>query len=159
MKSPNSRRLPGSPHRQRGIAAVEAAIMIPILIVFLTFPIFYARCYWHYTVAQKAAQDAARYLSSVPALEMQSKKLAKAAAAVSLEIAQREIAELAPGTSIDDPQVYCDAVLCGSVAGKVPSTVHVFINFGIVDNIFGVVDTGRYGIQITADVTMRYVGH
>lgn len=159
MKTPNPRRFPGSPHRQRGVAAVEAAIVLPILIVFLTFPIFYARCYWHYTVAQKAAQDAARYLSSVPAQEMRSKKLAKEAAAIALEIAQREIAELAPGTSIDNPQVYCDGALCGTFPGQVPGRVNVLLNFGIVDNIFGIVDTGRYGIQVTADVTMRYVGH
>jgi hypothetical protein len=34
----------------------------------------------------------------------------------------------------------------------------VFINFGMVDNFFGVVETPRYGVQVTADVTMRYVG-
>lgn len=159
MKTMNPGRIPGLPHRQRGVAAIEAAIVLPILVLFLTFPIFYARCYWHYTVAQKAAQDAARYLSSVPAQEMRSKKLAKAAAALALQIAQREIAELAPGTSIDDPQVYCDTSLCGTFPGTLPSTVRVLLSFGIVDKIFVVVDTGRYGIQITADVTMRYVGH
>jgi hypothetical protein len=157
MKTPSPRRLPAPPRRQRGVAAVEAAIVLPILILFLTFPIFFARCYWHYTAAQKAAQDAARYLSTVPAQEMRSKKLAKAAAAIALEIAQKEIAELAPGTTIDDPQVYCDESLCGTFPGKLPGTVHVLLNFGVVDNIFGVVDTGRYGFQITADVTMPYV--
>lgn len=159
MKTPNPRRLPGLSDRQRGAAAVEAALVLPLLLVFLTFPIFYARCYWHYTVAQKAAQDAARYLSSVPAQEMRSRPLAREAAAVALEIAQKEIAELAPGTSIDNPQVYCDQTLCGTFPGRLPGTVHVVLNFGIVDNIFGVVDTGRYGIQVTADVTMPYVGH
>lgn len=150
---------PPLPAARRGAAAIEAAIILPIIIVFLTFPIFYARCFWHYTAAQKAAQDAARYLSAVPAQEMRSKKLAKAAAVIALQIAQREIAELSPGTEIDDPQIYCDDVLCGSVPGKVPDTVHVFINFGMLDNFFGAVDTGRYGLQITADVRMRYVGH
>lgn len=159
MKTANPRRLPRAPYRQRGVAAVEAAVLLPVLILFITFPIFFARCYWHYTVAQKAAQDAARYLSSVPAQEMRSKKLAKAAAAVALDIARREIAELAPGTAIDDPQIYCDQSLCGTFPGKVPNTVHVLLNFGMVDTGFGVVDTGRYGFQITADVTMRYVGH
>jgi len=149
-------RHPGT--RERGVVAIELGILLPILIVFLTFPVFYARCFWHYTAAQKAAQDAARYLSMVPAAEMRSKKLAKAAAAIAVEIARREIAELAPGTDFDPPQTACDGLACGSTAGKVPDKVRVFINFGMVDSFFGVVETPRYGLQITADVTLRYVG-
>lgn len=143
--------------RENGAAAIELAIILPILIVFLTYPVLFARCYWHYTAAQKAAQDAARYLSTVPVAEMRTKKLAKAAAAVALEIAQREIAELAPGSDFDPPQVTCDDLACGSSAGKVPGTVRVFINFGVTDTIFGL-ETPRYGYQITADVRLRYVG-
>jgi hypothetical protein len=29
----------------------------------------------------------------------------------------------------------------------------------MADTFFGVVDTGRYGLLITADVTMRYAGN
>lgn len=153
-----SKKSPARPWRQRGGAAVEAAILLPIFVSFLTFPIFYARCFWHYTVAQKAAQDAARYLSAVPAREMRSKKLVKAAGAIAIEIANRELAELSPGTEIDPPILYCDDVVCGTYSGTVPSNVRVVVNFGMRDTFFGVVDTGRYGIQITADVKMRYVG-
>lgn len=145
--------------RERGVVAVEMGILLPILIIFLVFPIFYARCFWHYTAAQKAAQDAARYLSMVPAAEMRSKKLAKAAAAIAVEIAQREIAELAPGTDFDPPQALCDGANCGSIPGKAPTNVRVLINFGMVDNLFGIVETPRYGLLITADVTLRYVGN
>lgn len=154
-----SRRSPAKRSRQRGAAAVEAAIVLPIFLTLMTFPFFYARCFWHYTAAQKAAYDAARYLSTVPAREMRSKKLAKAAAAIALEIAQREIAELSPGTEIDPPQIYCDDALCGTFPGTVPSTVHVLLNFGMRDTYFGVIDTGRYGLQVTSDVKMRYVGN
>lgn len=158
MKTSIRKSVPHSRTRERGVVAVELGVLLPILIVFFTFPIFYARCFWHYTAAQKAAQDAAHYLSMVPAAEMRSKKLAKAAAAIAVEIAQREIAELAPGTDIDPPQAICDGASCGSIPGKVPTTVRVLINFGMVDNLFGVVETPRYGLQITADVTLRYVG-
>jgi Flp pilus assembly protein TadG len=145
------------PCRQSGVAAIELAIILPVLIVFLTFPFFYARCFWHYTAAQKAAQDAAHYLATVPLAEMRSKKTARAAAAIALEIAQREIAELAPGTAFDPPQVTCDGLVCGSTIGKAPTKVRVFITFGLVDNL-GVVDTPWYGLVVTADVTLRYVG-
>jgi hypothetical protein len=143
--------------REHGVAAIEMAFILPILLVLLTYPILFGRVYLHYTAAQKAAQDAARYLSMVPAAEMRTKKLAKAAAAVALEIAEREIAELAPGSEFDPPQVTCDDLLCGSSLGRVPGTVRVYINFGVVDPIFGI-ETPRYGYQITADVKLRYVG-
>lgn len=149
-------RYPGA--REHGAAAVELAFVLPILIVLLSFPYFYSRCFWHYTAAQKAAQDAARYLSMVPAAEMRSPELALAATNIAVEIARRELAELAPGTTIKQPQAKCDGLDCGSIPGAVPEKVRVFINFGMVDNIFGVVDTGRYGLLITADVTLRYVG-
>lgn len=152
------KRKPALHARQRGVAAIEAALVLPIFLIFLTFPLYYARCFWHYTAAQKAAQDAARYLSQVSAAEMRSKTLAKAASDIALTIAEREISELAPGSTIDTPIIQCDDLPCGSKIGKAPSTVRVFITFSMVDNIFGVVSLGRYGLVITADVTMRYAG-
>jgi hypothetical protein len=155
----SSKRRPPRNARQRGSAAIEVALVLPIFLLFLMVPLYYARCFWHYTTAQKAAQDAARYLSQVSAAEMRSKTLAKAAGDLALKIAQKEIAELAPGSTIDPPIVQCDDLPCGSKIGKAPSTVRVFITFSMVDNIFGVVSLGRYGLVITADVTMRYVGN
>jgi uncharacterized membrane protein len=151
--------MPRPQRRQRGSAAIEAALVLPIFVAFLTFPIYYARCFWHYTVAQKAAQDAARYLSQVSAAEMRSRRLAQAAAGIALDIAQREIAELSPGSVIDTPVVQCDFLPCGTSIGTIPSSVRVYITFSMHDNIFGVVPDGRYGLVVTADAPMRYVGN
>jgi hypothetical protein len=145
--------------RQRGIAAIEAALIVPILVVLLTVPIYYARCFWHYTVAQKAAQDAARYMSQVSAAEMKSPALAQAASNIALDIAQREMAELAPGSAIGLPVVQCDYLPCGTVIGSAPGTVRVYITFSMYDNMFGVIDEGRFGLIVTADISMRYVGN
>jgi Flp pilus assembly protein TadG len=159
MKSSLSRNPPGARRRERGSAAIELALLMPILVTFLTFPVFYARCLWHYTAAQKAAQDAARYMAGVPSAEMRSKKLAGDAQKLAEAIAKQEIAELAPGKEFDPPQVTCDGLACGSSTGKTPSKVRAYISFGMADTFFGVVDTGRYGLLITADVTMRYAGN
>ena len=145
--------------RQRGSAAVEAALILPIFVVFLVVPIYYARCFWHYTVAQKAAQDAARYLSQVSAAEMRSPTLAQAASNIALQITQREMAELAPGSAIPTPVVQCDYLPCGYAIGSLPTTVRVYINFSMYDNIFGAVPGGRFGLVITANASMRYVGN
>jgi Flp pilus assembly protein TadG len=142
---------PITKRRQRGAAAIELAFILPILVTLLTFPFFYARCFWHYTAAQKAAQDAARYMSTVPMAEMRSKKLAGAAQKIAEDIASRK--------AFDPPQITCDGLACGNSTGKLPNKVRAYISFGMADTMFGVIDTGRYGLLITADVTMRYAGN
>lgn len=144
--------------RQRGTAAIEAALVLPILIGFLTLPIFYARCLWHYTVAQKAAHDAARYLASVPKAEMSSASLATAAADRAVEIANREIAELSPGGDTISPTAYCSNSICGRLVpfGSLPSQVRVDLAFVMTDPIFG---NESWGITVNASVTLNYVGN
>lgn len=145
--------------REAGVAAIELAFLLPILIVFLLFPIFLSRCLWHYTVAQKAAQNAARYLSTVPRSEMMSPAFAEEAGDLAIEIASREIAELAPGSNITGPTAYCNTLVCGELGtGTVPQTVRVRLTFTMSDPL-GLIDFGWYGLRITADHTMRYVGN
>jgi hypothetical protein len=144
--------------RQRGSVAIELAVLFPILLMFVALPIFYSRCLWHYTVAQKAAQDAARYLATLPKAEMTSPALASAAAARATEIARREIAELAPGSDIIGPIAHCDTTDCGFLfpAGTLPTTVKVNLWFTMSDPWFDIVLWNE--IAITATVTMNYVG-
>ncbi|SFB83553.1 TadE family protein [Massilia yuzhufengensis] len=145
--------------REAGVAAIELALLLPVLIVFLLFPIFISKVLWHYTVAQKAAQDAARYLSTVPRSEMMSRDLAAEAGDLAIDIAGREIAELAPDLEIIGPKAFCDAESCGDlIAGRVPATVRVRLAFTMADPT-GLIDFGWYGLEITANHTMRYAGN
>jgi hypothetical protein len=146
--------------RQAGAAVVELALTLPILVSFLLFPMFYAMCFWHYTVAQKAAQDAARYLSTVPQSEMRTPALAEAASEMAVEIAKREIAELAPGSAIRGPSAYCGSDFCGTRnwGDPLPETVRVQLKFSVYDP-FGIVDVGWMGAEITANYTLRYAGN
>ncbi|CAN7443534.1 TadE family protein [Massilia sp. LjRoot122] len=145
--------------RETGVAAIELAILLPILVALIFFPLFFARCLWHYTAAQKAAQDAARYLSTVPRSEMMSPGFAEEAGDLAIEIARREIAELAPDSEITGPRAFCDAENCGDLGeGTLPRTVRVRLTFTMSDP-FGMVDVGWYGVRITANHTMRYVGN
>lgn len=147
-----------SARRQRGAAAVELALIMPIMLVFLAFPLFFARYFWHYTVAQKAAQDAARYLSTISVQEMKIGSLNQAALAIASEIATTELAELNPGMAPPTVAFLCGGYPCaGTGARPLPDTVLVRVTMDMFDNIFGIVDTGRYGLPITVDVEMRYV--
>lgn len=145
--------------RARGASAVELALLLPVFMILLMFPIFFGRVYWHYTVAQKAAQDAARYLSSVSYQEMRSSRLAPAAAAIARQIAEIEMAELSPGGERPEVGIYCGTSNCTGLGSRpAPTYVRVEIRINVFDTMFGVVDTGRYGLPITVNVSMPYVG-
>ena len=74
-----------------GAIAVETAIVIPILLVFLGLPSVYLAFYFlQYTAAQKAVHDAALYLSTAPRVEMTTMGLNGTPAALTLA---REIIE------------------------------------------------------------------
>lgn len=155
--TPMSRRVP---HRQHGASAVELALILPLLVILLTFPVFYASVFWHYTVAHKAARDAARYLAAISPQEMRSRNLAPEAAAIAAEIARIEIAELSPGSVIEDAVVQCGDNPCrGITSGRLPATVRVYVGFDMYDRWFNVVDTGRYGWKIESSVVLPYVGN
>ncbi|MFC5458787.1 TadE/TadG family type IV pilus assembly protein [Massilia niabensis] len=145
--------------RQGGVAAIELAILLPLLLLTLAPLILCARYMWHYTVAQKAAQDAARYMSTVSIAEMKSKTMAVHAKNIAVEIAKREVAELAPGEDIGSPDVFCGVNTCGFLGGQaaVPKTVTVFVAFPVTDTFFGTY-LGPDGWLINVKATVPYVG-
>ena len=121
-------------------------------------PHLFARVFWHYTVVQKVAQDAGRYLSTVSMAEMRSPLLAQEAAKVASRIAKEELAALQPGKPIQNSVVQCNLLPCGSQAGITPGTIRIMIAFSVFDTFSGVVDTGRFRLTLTEDVTYSYVG-
>jgi len=143
---------------QAGVAAVELALLLPIFLWILTMGFFSVSIFWHYTMVQKAAQDAARYLSTVSAAEMMAPAQADAAGLLAQNIARQEIAEIFPSSSVTKIEAFCDDSHCGAAAaGTVPATVHVKFSIAIYDPT-GFVDVGWYGFPITASYTMRYAG-
>ena len=154
-----------STKRQAGVAAVELALLLPILVPFLTLGFFTVSILWHYTMAQKAAQDAARYLSTLSQAEITNPTLASAAGALAQQIVMRELADFSPDIAPVHPQMFCkassvDPVLCGNgtASAELPIAVQVNFSFAMFDPS-GFVDTGWYGLTITATHTMRYVGN
>jgi len=141
---------------------VEAAIVLPLLILFLAAPLFLARVFWYYDVAQKAAHDGARFLSSVSRMEIQASSGGAEPGVSSLAkaIAEAELAEIKPvlvGSSVT-PQ--CDYAACNGLA--VPQTVRVAMQIRVRDDILGFITNeffGEDGFLLTAAVTMRYAGN
>ncbi|MCD2518364.1 pilus assembly protein [Massilia sp. G4R7] len=148
--------------KQRGGVAIEAAILLPVIILFLAVPLFLARIFWYYSVAEKAAHDGARFLSQVSRVEIQASSggAEPGVAALAKAIVNAELAEIRPGLVGATPSVLCDGLMCGGLS--VPSMVRVAVQIRVRDDIFGFVTDpffGEDGLLLTADVTVRYAGH
>lgn len=161
-----SKNIKSTRRRQQGAAAVELALVLPVLVVFFTAPLFFAIFFWHYTAAQKAAQDGARYLSTVSEQEMRDPTLALVAANTAREIIREELAELLPAQNSIAVVLHCGTAangvmnLCTGVGdGPLPEVVDVSVQFRLRDQLFGFVNTGRYGWSVSAMASVPYVGN
>lgn len=147
---------------EQGGVAVEAAAFVPIIIMFLAVPLFLARVFWYYSVAEKAAHDGARFLSQATQTEI--KEVAGGAqvavATLAEAIVDAELEEIRPRLVVAGVTVLCDNLRC-SGAG-VPSIVHVAVEIRVRDEVFAPITErlfGEDGLRLTAAVTMRYAGN
>lgn len=94
----------------RGAIAVETAIVLSILMLFFTFPTILLAFYFRqYTAVQKAAHDAAIYLSTAPTLEMTTSGPDGnfAALTVAKKIVEKELAGIVPDGVSVAPYISC----------------------------------------------------
>lgn len=144
-----------------GSVAVEMAAILPLFLLFLVVPLFFARIFWFYSVGQKAAHDATRFLSTATQAEMRTPGggFSEArVAAIARWIAQEELQEILPFTEGILIDVQCNTGACGAVT---PQTVHVGIQITLHDNFLGNLTSAYIGstdMVLVGDVTMRYVG-
>lgn len=95
---------------ERGAIAVEAALILPILLLFIGLPsILYAFYFRQYTAVQKAAHDAAIYLSTAPRLEMTTPGPDGNFAALTLakNIITKELSGIVPSGVPVNPVISC----------------------------------------------------
>lgn len=140
-----------------GGIAVEMAIVLPILILLLASLVFFARVFWYYSVAQKAAQDAARFLSTASQVELRTP--GSPAAALARAIVEEETAVLDAVMSQKEVTVQCNFGACGI---GTPTSVRVLIQMRFQDDLmapYTAIFYGGDGLMLTADVTRRYVGN
>lgn len=145
---------------QRGVAAVEFAIILPVMIIMLMIPVFFARVFMHYSVAAKAAQSAAMYLATIPRQEMEYGPRKTAATLIAANIANITVAELRPGGEYPvGVDIECDGLTClGPIA---PKQVRVTVRMWMVDEISTAYTAGlipETGVPITYAYTMPYLG-
>lgn len=144
---------------ERGVAAVEFAVILPVILIMLALPLFFGRVMWHYTAAQKAAYDAARYLSSVPRGEIKDPAKIGYVVALAKSIVQAETGELNSGPYPPVVSVLCDNVECSGYT--VPTAVTVNVQLDVIDIFFPTISAelaGQYSNVLNANVTYAFVG-
>lgn len=147
--------------RQHGVAAIEFAIILPLLLALLAFPLFFGRVFMYYSVAQKAAQNAAMYLATVPKLEMQDNNKSAAATDMAEEIVNATISSLNPGNLGGVGfQIQCDGTVCG--VGAIPNdSITVKVRVVMYDEFFPhftwpILHDGP--MVLNAEATVSYLG-
>jgi hypothetical protein len=144
----------------QGSVAVEMALILPLFLILLAGPLYLARAAWFYSVEQKAAHDATRYVATASQAEMRTAGGGFNEArvpAIARWIAQQELGEIVPLTDGISITIQCDGDACSLLK---PSTVRTSIRIGLKDNLLGSLTEqylGSTDMTLSSEVTMRYV--
>ena len=159
------------PRAQQGGVLLTMALLTPLLAALLLVPLFFGQVVWHYSLAQKAAQDAARVWTSATPAQLNTlgstarKARAAALAAWTLDAAADTWSAPAVsrslrvecGTSVADVMQFSQ---CGHAP---PETVRVTIDLSLRRNLptpaWANIHLYRAeGLHLQAFATVRYAG-
>lgn len=135
---------------ERGAAAVEFALVLPILLLVVAGAVEYGRAFWYYDGLSKATRDAARYLTMVACYSGEEESVCNARLVNMVGFAETMVTTAATEAGISDfnaanVEVRCDGSPCSSAAAVRGST-HVTV--AIVD----------YGIRLGEWMPLGYLG-
>ena len=157
LRSTNADTATRLPRREQGVAAIEFALILTLVGLLITVPVYFSKVFSHYSVAQKAARDAAIFVSTVPLTAMSNRDGADAAVAAAREIIAAEVADLRPGTGqVVTVAILCDNGECG--AGR-PVNIMVRVNMTMKDDSGWTGPIGQLaGVNLSAVVELKYLG-
>ncbi|MGV7211176.1 TadE/TadG family type IV pilus assembly protein [Oxalobacteraceae bacterium A2-2] len=114
------------PARQRGIAAIELALIMTAIAFVVPLTVALGGMFRNYTVLQLSVNAAARYLASLPVAEIKSYDASDTAVEVVKSIVRDSAVDanlvVIPGRNATS--VKCDSLLC-STSTAIPATVTV----------------------------------
>lgn len=146
---------------ERGAIIVEMALVTTVLLLIAAGIVEFGRIFWYYNALDKATRNAARYMSTVPALDMADSAKASTAAttAKNMVVAAVNSTNVSPPLASANVTVSCDGAVC---AGTKPADVKVGItNFQVIPGTwfpFVSVAGGSYAsITLAPSTTMRYM--
>lgn len=146
---------------ETGSVAVEMAFILPIFVMLLTMLLLFARIFWVYSATQKAAHDAARFLSTATQAEIRTGGGGFNEArypAVARWIAQQELMDIVPWAEGITITPFCDNIACNSAR---PSTIRVRVEVSLRNDIFPDLISAYLGsanIVLQSRVVLPYAG-
>lgn len=161
--------------RQQGVAAVEFAIVVFILLLIAAGMVEFGRALWYYDALAKGTRDAARYLSTVPtsSLDTASAGVCSSSAKTAVECAKEVVVRAAsaarvPGFAAGNVSVVCAPTACDAAAKPTEVTrVTVSVSFPMTLGVLfpfvsstgpGSVAAGTIpGVTLTPHTTMPYM--
>lgn len=153
FRSISSPRFSPASCRQQGVAAVEFAILVFLLLLVGAGLVEFGRGLWYYDALAKGTRDAARYLSAVPVASLDGETAT--AQAIVVEAAA---AALIPGFGNEFVIISCAPKACA--VASLPSEVdevRVSVEYPLVlGDFFPFIPSGRHGPQgISYAITLR----
>jgi Flp pilus assembly protein TadG len=142
--------------KQAGVAAVEFALVIILLLIIVAGIVEFGRAFWYYNALTKATRDGARFMSEVP-----TETLGNSVAAAEDLVVDAANAANVPEFDADHVAVTCDGAACAN--NTTPEQVRVAIS-GYKVTIGGWIPfflpTGgvtSFEPELTPSTTMRYM--
>jgi Flp pilus assembly protein TadG len=144
------------PQQQRGVAAVEFALVIIPLLLIVAGIIEFGRTFWYYDALAKSTRDAARYVSNT-----------RVSSTVGVDDTVKENAKLmvmnavntakVPNFTMDNVNVVCDPVDCIAPNYVTVSIIDYSISIGSWIPIIFYTGTSAWVARPTPATTMRYM--
>lgn len=144
---------------QHGIVAIEFAVVLLLLLMLLPATLFFGRVFWQYNTLQKACHDAARYMASVPLVDMRNATAYAAAVATTQQMVVDALDAARVSSDRGVADVNCRPLGCGQAIAA-PTTIELTMAIVVHDDIFSSFSNdwlGSDGIGLVADITVPYV--
>ncbi|WP_317203798.1 pilus assembly protein [Janthinobacterium sp.] len=134
---------------QDGVAAVELAFLLPVVVLLMATLLLAGQMYWHYTVLQHAVHDAARYMATLPPAEISDATTGDGAAqaARAMVLAGVANAGLYAAPVASQINVLCDEGACGT---GIPATIRVNARVDVPSLYLG------QSVRLSGNVVMAY---
>lgn len=149
--------------RQRGVAAIELALIMLFFMALLPLVLLFGSALQAYTALQKGTHDAARYMATLPLVQMTSMTAAAQSSVFARQMVLDAMAETWPAMGVNQINLECvysdDVYACGNFPSK---PLQVRVRVGVDMPVTFLPDLARkwlpqlYSIPLRANATLRY---
>ena len=145
---------PAPSRRQHGVASVEFAIVIFILLLIGAGIVEFGRAFWYYDAMLKGTRDAARYLSSVPTANLSSGGTTARQMVVGEAVAGGVPAFTSAHVTVSCAPTACAAAVLPTDISSVTVSTQYVLGVG---SVFPFIGGGGATVTLTPHTTMPYL--